>query len=166
MWCHWSLHIWFPIYIVTACLSVTASSYCPSNVCSYLLSLGPNYGKSQMHQNGPKMPLNAARQQVLQIRWTTTCDPQFLSRFSPRSPIFQITEVFGFSIGYNPGYNGKFEIFEKKKTLKIRKSKFQKSPMQFCEDQREENSGEVWKHISAICRRSSVLKFFTPSVPR
>ena len=46
--------------------------------------------------------------------------------FALRALVFQIIEVFDFSVGYN----GKFEIFEKK-SLTIRKSKFQNSQMSF-----------------------------------
>ena len=73
--------------------------------------------------------------------------------------VFQIIEVFDFSIGYN----GEFAIFEKK-SLKIRNSKFQKSQTQFCEDHWEENSGQVSKRLAAICR-SSVSKFSLPLGP-
>ncbi len=69
-------------------------------------------------------------------------------------------EVFDFSIGYN----GEFDIFGKK-SLKIKNSKFQKSKKQFCEDLWKENSGQVSKRLTAICRRSSVLKFSLPLGP-
>ncbi len=41
------------------------------------------------------------------------------------------------------GYNGEFEVFEKKKSLKIGNLKFQKPQTYFCEDHWEENSGKV-----------------------
>ena len=43
--------------------------------------------------------------------------------------------------------------------LKIRKSEFQKSPTQVCEDHWEDNSGQNFKTLAAICRTSSVLIF-------
>ncbi len=49
-------------------------------------------------------------------------ESQISLRFPLRSLVFQIIEVFDFSIGYNM-YNGEFAIY-KKKMLKIRNSKF------------------------------------------
>ncbi len=55
--------------------------------------------------------------------------------------------------------------FSGKKSLKIGTSKFQKSPMYFCEDHWEETSGQVSKLLSAICRRSGILTFSLPLGP-
>ncbi len=83
--------------------------------------------------------------------------PNWLS-FALKSLVFQIIEVFGFSIGYN----AEFEIFERK-IVKNRKLKISKilnkvlwGPLG------RDNSGKVWKRSAAICRRSSVLKFLLP----
>ena len=65
--------------------------------------------------------------------------------FALRLLVFQIYEVFGCSM---------------KKVVKIGNWKFQKSPMYFCEDHWEESSGQVWKPLTAICRRSCDLKLF------
>ncbi len=45
-----------------------------------------------------------------------------------------------------------------KKIVKNQKLKISKIP-KFCEDHGAENSGEVWKLLAPICRRSSTLIF-------
>ncbi len=82
------------------------------------------------------MTLNTKRAKVPYICLSTTHESKISLRFALRSLVFQIIEVFDFSIGYN----GEFAIFEKK-SLKIRNSKFQKSQTYVCEDHWEENSG-------------------------
>ncbi len=68
----------------------------------------------------PQVTLNATRPKIPHICWSIVCEFQISPRFALRSLAFHIIKVFGFSIGYN----GEFEIFEKK-WLKIRNSKFQ-----------------------------------------
>ncbi len=76
------------------------------NVFSYLLSLGPNYEKWQLSApNDLKMTLNAKRTKVPLICWTTTHESQILLTFALRLLVFQIIEVFDFSL---LGYNGAF----------------------------------------------------------
>ncbi len=106
------------------------------------------------------MTLNTKRPKVLYICWISTHESQISLGFALRSLVFQIIEVFDFSIGYN----GEFEIFEKK-SFKIGNSKFKKSPTYFYEDHWEENSGQLSKLLPAICRRSSVFKFSLPLGP-
>ena len=60
------------------------------------------------------MTLNATRPKVPHICWSTTREAQISLRFALWSFVFQIIEVFDFSIGDN----GEFEIFGKK-SLKI-----------------------------------------------
>ncbi len=70
-------------------------------VFSYLLSLGPNDEKSQVHQMTPNdLQLKKAKGTVY------THESQILLRFALRSPVFQRIEVFDFS-------TGEFKIFEK-----------------------------------------------------
>ena len=91
----------------------------------------------------------------------TTHESQISLCFALRLLVFQIIEVFDFSISYN----GEFEIFNKKKIVKNRNSKFQNSQTYFCEDHPEENSGKVSKLLAVICRRNRVLKFSLPLDP-
>ncbi len=63
--------------------------------------------KLQVHQ----MNLNATRPQVPYVYCVTTGKSQIALRFFLRSLVFQIIEVFGFSIGYN----AEFDIFEKRR---------------------------------------------------
>ena len=60
-------------------------------------------------------------------------ESQISLRFALRSLVFQLIEVFDFSISYN----GEFKYFEKKSS-KIGNSKFQNSQTQFCGDHSEE----------------------------
>ncbi len=64
--------------------------------------------------------------------------------FALRSLVFQIIEVFDFSIGYN----GEFEFFGKK-IVKDRKLKISKIPNVVCENHWWENSGQVSKKFLA-----------------
>ena len=106
-WCHWTLHIWFPIDIYSNRMSVShrLAAIATQNVFSYLLSLGPNNEKLKVH----RMTLKATRPKVPHICLTTTHESQISLRFALQSFIFQIIEVFDFSIGCK----GEFEIFDK-----------------------------------------------------
>ncbi len=90
------------------------------NVFFYLLPLGPNYEKSQVHQ----MTLNAKRPYVPVICWAIVNKTQISLRFALPLLLFQIIEVFDFSIEYN----GKCAIVEKK-SLKHQELKMSKIPM-------------------------------------
>ncbi len=71
------------------------------------------------------MTLTVSRSKVCHIR---VLGPQISLGDALRSLLFQIIELFGFSIGNN----GEFESFRKlKKSLKIRNSKFQKPKHSF-----------------------------------
>ncbi len=104
------------------------------------------------------MTLNSTRPKVPYICCITPCESKLSLRFTLQYLVFQIIEVFGFPIGYR----GEFQLFEKKKTLKIENSKFQKSPMCLGEERWEENFKKVGKLLPAICRRTGVLETFTP----
>ncbi len=97
--------------------------------------------------NDRKMTLNATRPKVPYICW-------------PASPKFHSVLLYGRSFSsswvflcfsFSIGYNGEFEIFEKK----IGNSKHQKSQT-YCEDHWEENLGQVSKLF--------FLENFTPIV--
>ncbi len=104
--------------------------------------------KSQMLRLTPKLPWTP---KVPHKCWTTVCLSKLPLRFAPWSLVFQIIAGFGFPIGYN----GEFEIFkEKVKKWEIQKFNFPKS---FCEDHREEISGQVWKLLAKICSRNSLF---------
>ena len=118
------------------------------NLFSYLLSLGPNYEKSQVHRMTP-MTLNAKMPKVPYICWTTTHQ----SQVSLWSLVFQIIEVFDFAISYN----GEFEILKKSETQNFKKKKKEK----------KKNNVVLWgplggkfrpsfKLLAVICRMSSV----------
>ena len=79
------------------------------NIISYLLPLGPNYKKIASAPNDLKMILNAKKPKVPYICWSTPHESQISLRFAVRSLVFQIIDVFDFSIGYN----GEFKILEK-----------------------------------------------------
>ncbi len=76
---------------------------------SYLLPLGPNYKEITSAPNDPILILNI-RPKVPDKCGTTTHESQISLRFVLRSLVFQIMEVYDFSIGYN----GDFESFAKK----------------------------------------------------
>ena len=96
------------------------------------------FGKIASAPNDPKMTLKAKMPNVSYTCKKTTRKSQISIRFTLRSLVFQIIEVFDISIGYND----EIEIFEKK-SLQMSNSKFQKSQTQFCVDHWEENSGKV-----------------------
>ena len=68
-------------------------------------------------------------------------------------------EVLGFSVGHN----SEFEVFEK--IVKNPKLKISKIPNALLRGPLEENSGQVWKLLASVCRRSSVLKILLPLGP-
>ncbi len=164
-WCHWILHIWFPIHIYSNRMSIPHRQLLqPTQLfspISYHQAQIKKNRKSRSAPNDLNMTLNATRSKVLIYVALPTTSPKFFTPFcSTINNVFQIIEVFDFSAGYN----GKFEIF-KKKSLKIGNSKFQKSATYFCEDHWEEISVQFSKLLSTICRRSSVLKFLLPLGP-
>ncbi len=101
-----------------------------------------------------KMTLNATRLKVPYICWTTNHESQISLRFTLRSLIFQLIEVFYFSIGYNVNLK-----FSKKKNVKNRKLKISKIPNVFLRTIEKKNSGQVWKLLAVICRGSSSSTF-------
>ncbi len=111
------------------------------------------FGNIVSAPNDPKITLTDTRQKLSCICWTINHDSEISLRFALRSLAFQIFEVFDFSIGYN----GEAEIFEKD-SLKIRKSKFQKYPMQFCEDQCEENSAPVSFPLGSMLTKTNKIR--------
>ncbi len=134
------------------------------NVFSYLLSLGPNYGKSKV--TGIEWPQN-------DIEWYKTKGTPYMLNNYPWVPNFIpfCTKIalfpdncFFFFFLLLHRLHGKFEICEKK-IVKNPKTKISKILNIFCEEHLEENSGQVWKLLSVNCRRSGVLKFSLPQDP-
>ncbi len=89
--------------------------------------------------------------QKSQVHWMT---PKWLWTLQSKDILyvlnFQTIEVFALYIVYN----GKFDIF--KKTKQNKTFKILKVPIVVCENNWEENSGQVWKR-TVICRRSGVF---------
>ncbi len=98
------------------------NTYSHSKCFLQSLIIRPKLRKIESATNDPNMTLNATRPKIRHIYLTTVHESQILVRFALRWLILQIIEVFGFSIGYK----GEFEIFEKKKKLKIGNSKISK----------------------------------------
>ena len=107
-----SIYGFLLMYAVAACLSLLFSCYSHSKC--FLLSLIIRCKLQKSAPNYLKMTLNARGQRY-----------PYMSNYCPRVPNFTpfcpIIEVFDFSIGYN----GKFEVFERK-SLKIGIPKFEK----------------------------------------
>ncbi len=82
------------------------------------LIIRPKLRKNASAPNDPKMTLKAKRRKVPYIYEYATHESQISLRFALRSLVFQIIEVFNFSIGYN----GEFEF--KKKIVQNQKLKF------------------------------------------
>ncbi len=94
---------------------------------AYFRSTGSGFRDTDRFSKLPYLGMklgNWPKFQKLHIYNLKYSESQILLRFAVRSLVFQIIEVFGFSIGYN----GEFEISEKK-LLKLRNSKFQKSQL-------------------------------------
>ena len=53
-WCHWTRHTWFPVDIYSNHMSIShhLALIGTQNIFSYLLSLGPNYEKSNVQSQG------------------------------------------------------------------------------------------------------------------
>ncbi len=88
------------------------SSHSHSKCILRSLIIRPKLRKIASAPNDPKMTLNAKRPKVPLICSISTHESQISLRFALRSLVYQIIEVFDFSIGYN---YGEFEIFKKKK---------------------------------------------------
>ncbi len=93
----------------------------------------------------PKMTLKVTRSNVHHMCTISIHESLISHHFALRSLVFQIIDIYGFSIAYN----GEFEILEKK-NVKIGNSKFQIFQTSFWEDQWQENSGQVWKPSASI----------------
>ncbi len=157
MWCcHWTHHIWFPIHINSKHMSIFhhLALIATWNVFSYLLSSGPNYEKSNVHRMTSPWPWMLQGQMYPMYVELLATSPKFYSVLLQGRSFSQIIALFDFSIGYN----GQFDIVEQK-FVRNWKLKF------LCEDHWEQNSGQVWKLLAAICWRCSVLKFSLPLGP-
>ena len=89
-WCHWTLHIWFPIDIYSNCMSIShrLALIATQNVFSYLLSLGTNYEKSNVHWMISKWPwmLQGQKYPIYVIYYPRV--PNFTPFFALRSFFF------------------------------------------------------------------------------
>ncbi len=118
MWlCRCNHQLWFAIDIYSNHRSNShhLALIATQNVFSYLLSLGLNYEILQVHRMTSKWPRRLKDQRYALCVVERTHESQISLRFALRSLVFQIIEVFDFSIGYN----GEFEIFEKKSLIII-----------------------------------------------
>ena len=120
------LQMRFPIDMYSNYMSISQYlALIVSHIFSYSLSLGPNCVILQMHKMTPKMTLNVTRLMLHHIVCTTgTRESQISLWFGLWSLVFQIIELFCFSVRYN----GEFEIFKNtsKTSLKITNSNFHK----------------------------------------
>ncbi len=137
LWCIWFLLIYIYIYQPHVYRS-PFSSY--SHAKCFLLS--SIIRSTLMHQMTPKLSWPFSRSKVCHIHATN--GPQIWLHFALRPLVFPDNWAFSF----RHRVQWWIWIFDWKKSLKIRNSRFQKSQTQFCEDHWPgENSGEVSKGL-------------------